>query len=332
LPRLERREDPHDEVVKAEAKQTPQPAQLSPSPRGGEGRGEGFLLLAVALLCLGFQLWLPTTHVAESDYTAVAQVLSAERQQGDVVLLAPWWTERGRIFVPEGMPVVGYQGSDGDSLERYPRIWVLSQPHQPVSGMGDFEKAFLPSRTPVGAERRFGNLTLQLFQNGRHRPLVFDAADLVAQGQAQVYLETPDGNRQPCGPVNGGFRCSNGRVVAKEWHEVHFAPYQCVKLEAPGGATRLVVEFTASAADSSSILAGYIWEYGSFREGVTPTTVTLEVNGQPQSMELPIGDELMHRLEGPAIPEGSRVRFAISSQNPNARVVCAVMTGSRRSP
>ena len=35
-------------------------------------------------------------------------LLAAERQPGDVVLLAPWWTERARIFVPEGLPVVGY--------------------------------------------------------------------------------------------------------------------------------------------------------------------------------------------------------------------------------
>jgi protein phosphatase len=37
---------------------------------------------------LGFQLWLPSTHVAESDYQAVAQTLSNEQQPGDVVLLA----------------------------------------------------------------------------------------------------------------------------------------------------------------------------------------------------------------------------------------------------
>lgn len=303
-------------------------APLSPSPPRGEGRGEGPVLIAVALLCLAFQLWLPTTHVAESDYQALAQVLSAERQPGDVVLLAPWWTERARIFVPEGLPVVGYQGSDSDSLERHPRIWVLAQPHQPNSGMGAFEKAFLPSRTAVGEERRFGNLRLRLYQNGRHRPVTVDAAERLAQ--AQVYLESPDGNRQPCTATGAGYRCPNGKVVAREWHEVHFAPYSCVKMEAPGGPTRVVVEFVASAADTSSISAGYIWEYGAYLENITPTTVTLEVNGQAQSLELPVGDELMHRLEGPALPEGARVRLWLSSGNPLGRVVCVVMTGSRR--
>ncbi len=288
------------------------------------------MLLVVAVLCLGFQLWLPSTHVGEADYQAVATVLAAERQQGDVVLLAPWWTERARIFVPEGLPVVGYQGSDSDSLEAYSRIWVLAEPHLPNASMGDFEKAFSASRIAVGTERRFGNLSVRLFQNGRYRPVIVDAAERLAQ--AQVYLETPDGNRQPCSWTGAGHRCANGKVVGREWHEVHFAPYSCVKMEAPGGAARVVVEFTASASDSSSMLAGYIWEYGAYRDGITPSTVSLEVNGQAQALELPVGDELMHRLEGPALAEGARVRISLSSQNPTGRVVCVVMTGSRRAP
>ncbi len=309
-----------------------QHAPSSPSPLRGEGRGEGLILLAVAFLSLGFQLWLPTTHVGESDYQAVGNTLASERQPGDVVLLAPWWTERARIYVPEGTPVVGYQGSDADPLERYPRIWVLFEPRQPNAGLGAFERAFLPSRTPLGEERPFGNLRLRLYQNGRYRPLTVDAAEVLGSGAAQVYLESPDGNRQPCGSTGAGYRCPNNKLVAREWHEVHFAPYQCVKLEAPGSSTRVVVEFTAPASDASALSAGYIWEYGAHRENTTPTTVWLEVNGQAQTLELPVGDELMHRLEGPPLPEGAKVRIALASGNPTARVVCVVMTGSRRSP
>lgn len=287
------------------------------------GRAEGLVLAAVALAALVFQLWLPTTHVAESDYQAVAQVLSQEQRPNDVVLLAPWWTERARIYVPEGLPVVGYQGSDADPLERYQRVWVLSQPSLPRAGLSKFESAFLPSRTEVGTARSFGNLRLQLFTNGRFKPLVVDAAELLPQ--AQVYLEGPDGSRQAC-PWNGAaHRCANGKVVSKEWRDVHFAPYPCVKMEAPGGANRVVMEFTAPAAASSALQAGYIWEYGSCKETCTPSTVWLEVNGQAQTMELQTGDETMHRLEGPPLTEGSRVRVALLSQNPNARVVCFVL-------
>lgn len=294
------------------------------------GRAEGLIVLFVALAALAFQLWLPSTHVAEADYQAVATVLAAEKQQGDVVLLAPWWTERARLYVPEGLPVVGYQGSDGDALERHPRIWVLSQPRQPNAGLGAFEKAFLPGRTALGEERRFGNLSLRLYTNGRHRPVTFDATEALAR--AQVYLEQPDGQRQPCGWTGANFRCPNGKVVGAEWHEVHFAPYRCVKLEAPGGPTRVVVELTASASDTSTLSAGHIWEYGAYRDGISPGNVTVEIDGRAQALEIPVGSERMHRAEGPALAEGSRVRLSYQSQNPTARVACLVFTGHRRAP
>jgi hypothetical protein len=291
---------------------------------------EGLMVLAVALGCTGFQLWLPTTHVAQADYEAVARVLEAGRQPGDVVLLAPWWTERARAFVPEGLPVVGYLGSDAAALEPHPRIWVLAQPHLPRSNLGTFDEAFGPSRTALGPPRTFGNLRLQLFQNGRHHPVVVDAAD--ALPNAAVYLEDTSGNRQPCSNVGKGYRCADNRVVAKEWHEVHFAPYQCLKLEAPGGNTRVVVEFVSPAADASWLEAGYIWEYGSAYQGVTPSTVWFELDGKAQTVELPIANEVMHRLEGPALAEGARVRIALASANPAGRVVCVVMRGTRKAP
>ena len=137
----------------------------------------------------------------------------------------------------------------------------------------------------------------------------------------------------PCTWIGAGFRCATNKVVSAEWHEVHFAPYRCLKMEPPGGASRLVVELTASASESSQVLAGYIWEYGAHHgPGITPSTVTLEVDGQPRSLELPVRDELMHRLDGPALPEGARVRLMISAQNPTDRVACVALTGHRRAP
>lgn len=293
------------------------------------GRVEGLVLAGVALVALLFQLWLPSTHVAEADYQAVAQVLSNERQPKDVVLLVPWWTERARIFVPEGLPVVGYQGSDAAPLERFARIWVLEQPHQPRDGVGSFESVFLSGRTEVGAARDFGNLRLRLFNNGKFKPVVFDAAESLAS--AQVYLESPDGNRQPCQPMGSGFRCQN-HTVTRELREVHYAPYTCLKLEAPGGPTRVVAEFTVpQAAESTVLQAGHIWEYGACRD-CTPSMVTFELGGARQQLDLGPGDETMHRVEAGGLAAGSTVRIGLSSQNPNARVVCVTMTGHGRSP
>ena len=114
---------------------------------------------------------------------------------------------------------------------------------------------------------------------------------------------------------------------------MHFAPYSCVKMEAPGGATRVVVEFTAPGERvERAVRRLHLGVRRVQGPAITPATVWLEVNGQAQTLEIPVGDELMHRLEGPALPEGARVRIAMSSGNPTARVVCVVMTGSRRAP
>lgn len=287
-------------------------------------RGEGLLLLAVGVFALGFQLRVPTTHVDEADYQAVADVLAAERQPGDVVLLAPWWTERARIYVPEGLPVVGYQGSDADDLTRFTRVWVLSEPRLPGSRLSSFWSAFNPSRTAVGAERAFGNLRLQLFTNGRARPVVLDVAESLAG--AQVYLEGPDGQRQPCAWNGAGHRCPNGKTVAREWHEVHFAPYRCLRMDAPGGPTKQVVDFTVPAAGNLSVEAGYPWEWAAYTEGVTASTFTVELDGRAVPNELPAGVEKMHRLSAGPVNAGSRVRLSLQAQNPAARVVCVMAT------
>ena len=76
---------------------------MSPVPK--TALAEGLVIAVVAVACLVFQIWLPTTHVSEADYQAVAQVLGAEAQPGDVVLLSPWWTERALIYLPESVPV-----------------------------------------------------------------------------------------------------------------------------------------------------------------------------------------------------------------------------------
>jgi len=284
---------------------------------------EGAILAAVGAGCLAFQLWLPTTHVEEADYARVAQWLEGEAQPGDVVLLAPWWTERARAFVPARVPVVGYQGSDADDLELAPRVWVLAEPDLPRAGMDRFWAAFRPGRTELGAARRSGRLSLQLFDNGRFRPLAFSSEDLAA---AQVYLEQPDGTRAPCAWDGRAHRCPENRAVALEWHEVRFRPLHCLRLDPPGGATRLVVEFPRrGAAASIRVLAGYPGEVASRSADVTDSTVGLEVDGVLTPLAVPRGVERLHQVERGASPAGAAVRVWVQSANPLARQLCVVV-------
>jgi hypothetical protein len=289
---------------------------------------EGGLYLLVALLCLGFQLRLPTLLPADSDDAEVEKALEAEAQPGDAVLLFPWWTEKARLFAPEKVTVVGYQGSDFDPLEHHPRVWVLAQPDLPKAQWSSFWSAFSTGRTALGPERTFGRLHLALYQNGRYRPTVFSLGD--ALPTAQVYVEGPDGSRLPCNWDGKAHRCGGGNYVAVEWHEVRFQPRHCLRLFPPGGPAKLVVELSnVPAADQVSLLGGFIWDRGYFHDDrFTETRLQLDIDGSPAaSIEFPKGRFGLARVDGPAVPQGSTLRVWSQSQSAELRELCVELYG-----
>ena len=235
------------------------------------------LLLAVALGALAFQLRLPGRFPAEDDYLAAARILRAEGQRGDALLLHPWWTERARLFMPPDLDVIGYLGSGGDSLWRASRIWVLSQPDLPRSGTRAFQEAFLPGRERLGEERKLGKLRLSLYRNGRHRPLLFSAAE--SYREASVYLER-QGLRSDCSFDGRVHRCPGPPhlYVAPEWHELAFVPRRCLWMHPPGGDGRLVMELPALPEGARFLLeGGLFWEHAG-RKGPQLTPVHIGVD------------------------------------------------------
>lgn len=284
-------------------------------------RWEGLALVLVALACLGFQLRVPSVNAADADFQQASAVIDQESKPGDVVLLAPWWAERARIFVPEKTPVVGWYGSDGEDLTEHPRIWVLANVNAPRFSWSGFLDAFGSRRTEVGTERRFGPLALRLYTNGRARPVRFSAREQLAN--AKVYLEGP-GGQQACSWTGRSFRCPNGGEVMAEWHELAWQPHRCVRFFPPGGPTRLVAEFSqVPATDVLRLTAGYIWErFGSRTDA--PTDFGVEVNGQAQVTPVLRGMEKVWRVDHPS-PAAGTVRAWV--QAPDAREVCFELTG-----
>ena len=278
------------------------------------------MLVVVSLACLVFQLRMPSRAVAEDSYQAIARVLEAEAQPGDVVLLHPWWTERARLFVPERIPVVGYLGSDQDPLELHPRVWVLSQPRM--------EGAFKTANATVGPARDFGNLQLQLYENRQFRLPRWDARASLAE--AKVFVEAADGARTDCHWDGRAHRCPNGSEVTAEFHEVKFQPRQCIKFFPPGGDAKLVAEFpNVPAAGTNALRAGLIWDRGFFHmPELTPVDIGVQVNGDAVgAVTIPVGSEGLLRSDGPAIPAGSTVRVWSRSANPAYRELCIELYG-----
>lgn len=286
-------------------------------------RWEGLALVVVAAVCIGFQLRVPSATPTDDDYRAAAALIEKESQPGDVVLLAPWFIERARLFVPEQLPVVGYYGSDGDDLRRHPRIWVLANPSLPGFSFGSFSKAFADKRTEEWQGGTFGPLEVRRYRNGRARPLVFSAAQSLAS--ARVFLQTPQGE-QPCSFGGRSWRCPNGAEVVEEWRELHFEPHRCLRFYPPGGPAKLVAEFTNVPQTSVlQLITGYAWERGAYRNQ-DPTDFGVEVNGEASVTTLLPGVEKVYRVDRANTPAGT-VRAWVQANNPQNREVCFELLG-----
>ncbi|ATB27836.1 hypothetical protein MEBOL_001281 [Melittangium boletus DSM 14713] len=285
-------------------------------------------LVLVALVCLVFQLRLPSHFPSESDYRTVAGWLSAEARPGDAVLLFPWWTEKARLYLPPELPVYGYLGSDADALGAHPRVWVLGQPGLPRADESGFEAAFLPRRTAVGAPRHAGPLELTLYENGRYRPRSFVASE--ASARARVYLESPDGTRIDC-PFDGRVhRCPGPPhlYVAPEWHELFYQPRHCLWMHPPGGPQRLVAEFDGVPGGTELRLeGGIIFEHAAARAprlSITHLGVDDARSQEPlMSISVPPGLEGVQKTSR-ALPPGEprTVKVWVQADNPESRQVC----------
>jgi hypothetical protein len=286
-------------------------------------RWEGLALVLVAMACLALQLKLPSVAPSDADYESFSSVLDRESVPGDVVLLAPWWIERARVFVPEKVPVVGYFGSEADLLRQHRRIWLLANPSLPNFSWSAFMESFGSGRTQVGPERFFGPLSLKLFTNGRARPLLFSAAQSLAQ--ARIYLEGPDGE-QACTFDGRSWRCPNGGEVVEEWRELHFEPHRCLRFYPPGGPTKLVAEFShVPATETLQLITGYTWERGYYRTE-SPTDFGLEVNGDVQVTKLLPGLEKVYRVDRQNTAAGT-VRAWVQADKARNREICFELLG-----
>ena len=277
-------------------------------------------MVLVALLGLGFQLQLPRAFPSDADYREVAAALASAGAPGDVVFLHPWWTERARLFMPPDLPVVGYLGHTSDDLLEHPRIWVLSNERLPRTPEADFRHNFLPDRTPMGAPRQFGPLTLTPYRNGRARRVVLSAID--AFDRLQVSVEGPAGTpAQPCQRTGSRVQCPFDASVEVAWHEVLFQPVRCLFVLPPSAGRTLSLALPdAPAADALMLEAGITWEHAWVPDRA-PVDLRLESPAGVLHLRVPAGHEGFVRSETPAAAAGSWT-LRLSTANPHDRQLC----------
>jgi hypothetical protein len=293
----------------------PQPPRLAAA--------EGAAFLVVALLALGFQAWLPQVLPTEVDERAVAAVLQTEAQPGDVVLLHPWWTDRARLFLAPEVPIVGYLGDETDALLEHPRIWVLAEPELPRTREAAFAAGFLPARTRLGAERRFGPYALSLYRNGRSRPVRFSASE--ALKAASVAVDVPGGGQSSCVLEAAAFRCPGGARVEAGQHEVRYRPTRCLFVVPPGGKGAVELTFddvppAAALRREAAIIWEHAWKHGS---NITPLHASLadaDTGGPLAAVTVEPGREGFVAAEAPG--GARRLRLRVQSDSAHERETC----------
>lgn len=281
-------------------------------------------LVLVALLGLAFQAQLPRAFPSDADYRGVADALATARSPGDVVLLHPWWTERARLFLPPDLPVVGYLGHTSDDLVSHPRIWVLANVHLPRTPDADFRRNFLPDRTPAGASRTFGPLTLTPYRNGRARNITGSLVD--SFDRLEVAVESPGAPAQPCHRSGQRVVCPFDGTVEVAWREVLYQPVRCVFIMPPGGGRTLVVRLPeAPAADALLLEAGITWEHAWIRDRAD-VQLRLDSPAGALHVRIPGGHEGFVRGESPASAAGPWV-LRVQTADPHDRQLCVRLRG-----
>ena len=253
---------------------------------------------------------------------------------------APWWTERARLFVPErDCRSSGYLGSDARRPAAPPARLAAGRASAPATDEGAFEAAFSPvAHRRWDRERRFGNLSLRLYANGRHRPLALLGAGAAATQGLRSTSRSPDGARQAL-PMERPrpTSCPNGKVVAVEWHEVHFEPLPLPALRrarrshAAGGGAPPV-----PAADAVVLQAGYIWERAAYLQG-TRHRQSVTPRGERRTrrrLSIPAGVERLARARSSSARARRRAGAGCGSSRttPRAGSVRRCSTAIREGP
>ncbi|MHB1844136.1 MAG: hypothetical protein ACYCWW_04795 [Deltaproteobacteria bacterium] len=286
---------------------------------------EALAIALAAVFAVGFWFWLPSRLPSKADYEALGRTLASEARPGDGVAFAPFWAERGKLFV-HGLPTVALPGLENEpDAERFARLWVVGQPDLPRSDAAATLRALDGRLTPDGARRRFGPLSLSRYTPRAGRATTDDFVAHLGDAEASIGGET----REPCQkePGGQGFVCPRGswNYIRPEWHEFDFLPRRCLWAH-PVGPEPLELDFPGA-----SVAHGFRGGMGLVGQAaddprLAPVDLAFLVDGAlAGEVTLGAGDPGFHpfELDIPGLSAGPHdVKIQVSSQNPARRHFC----------
>ena len=282
---------------------------------------EALAILGAIAFALVFWARLPGRLPSEADYLAVQKTLTAEVQPGDGVALVPFWADRGKLFL-HGLPIVALPDLEADA-ERYPRLWLLAQPELPRSDAARTLRALDERLVPRGEARRFGPLSLSLYEPRPGRAATLDLTAHLAEAEVSIGGSSP----VACVRAGNGFQCPRGgwNHVAPEWHEFDELPRRCLWAH-PVGEEPLSIAF-AQAPIHGGLRGGFgLVGQAALLPNAAPVDLAVRIDGAlVASLELAPGDPGWHpfELDLPGLAGRSHaLALEVTSPNPGMRHFC----------
>jgi hypothetical protein len=236
------------------------------------------VVAATALISIVFWLRLPGRMPTDDDYRRANDLIASHLQPGDIIVLAPFWAQRGRQFLTAAPTYAGY-----DLDDKYPgthRQWLVALPDVPRFSLAETRDQLLSRGHSAGAGERVGELYVEPFAIEGPKSVysflehVPDAQVTIGGGRNEVCRDLPHGLHQcPHGDWN--------RVQAG-WHEMDERPVHCVWAH-PIGQDPVQITYRDVPIPRGSHFAGwgaFVGQAAATPNGA-PVTMTIDVEGQP---------------------------------------------------
>lgn len=230
-------------------------------------------LAAASLAALVFWARLPGSQPTDDDYRAANDFLAERVKDGDIVVLAPTWAERGRAFLTAAPVHAGYDLA----RDEYPgtrRQWLVALPAAPRFRLEEAREALNARARSSGDAQRFGGLWVERFDIAGP-PVAFSFTDRVAD--AEVTL-----SGRACEQTRPGFhQCPRGQWnnVHAQWYEVDERPMHCLWAHPVAGSPLRIRYRNVPAGARVRGRAALVGQSGTAENGA-PVTLALVAEGR----------------------------------------------------
>jgi hypothetical protein len=167
------------------------------------------ILLSVSLYSTGFWIVDPLLQPSGEDYLAAESIVRQNWQQGDAVIVLPWWAARIREYICD-LEFIQLRNPQAEDWSSFSRLWVVSLPgHRHDLFTGPFGHWTHPRLKEIQA----GKLTVDLYDLPPPARVLYNFRDRLSD--ARVSMHEPQGPRLCSRWVENRWVCSR-----RDWNYV----------------------------------------------------------------------------------------------------------------